>query len=160
MVPKLKVLVAGARQELLNTYQAAIIEAGMIADHIVPGLIGPLNAFEAALPDAFAKDTVALVDIGFKHSSICILDRGELVLMRVVNIGGDRLTAGLAESMNISYAEAEGIKVGMAPEVQSALEMQVQPLGANCAPPWIFLSINKTALFRRYMSPAVPLNPN
>jgi Tfp pilus assembly PilM family ATPase len=31
--------------------------------------------------------------------------------------------------MNITYAEAEGIKVGMAPEVQSALEMQVLPLG-------------------------------
>jgi Tfp pilus assembly PilM family ATPase len=123
------VLVAGAKQELLNTYQTAVLEAGLIADHIVPGLIGPLNAFEASLPDSFSKDTVALVDIGFRHSSICILDRGEMVLMRVVNIGGDRLTAGLAESMNISYAEAEGIKVGMAPEVQSALEMQVQPLG-------------------------------
>jgi Tfp pilus assembly PilM family ATPase len=31
--------------------------------------------------------------------------------------------------MNISYAEAEGIKVGMAPEVQSTLETQVSPLG-------------------------------
>ena len=101
----------------------------MTADHIVPGLIGPLNAFEASLPEPFAKDTVALVDIGFKHSSICILDQGELILMRVVNIGGDRLTLGLAEAMNISYAEAEGIKVGMAPEVQTALETQVQPLG-------------------------------
>lgn len=129
MVPKLKVLVAGARQELLNTYQSAILETGMVADHIVPGLIGPLNAFEASIPEAFEKDTVALVDIGFKHSSICIVDRGELVLMRVVNIGGDRLTAGLAEALNITYAEAEGIKVGMAPEVQAALEMQVQPLG-------------------------------
>ena len=37
--------------------------------------------------------------------------------MRVVNIGGDKLTAGLAETMSISYAEAEGIKIGMAPEV-------------------------------------------
>jgi type IV pilus assembly protein PilM len=129
MVPKLKVLVGGAKQDLLNTFQAGVMEAGLAAHQIIPGLIGPLNAFEASLPDAFAKDTVALVDIGFRHSSICIMDRGELVLMRVVNIGGDRLTAGLAESMNISYAEAEGIKVGMAPEVQSALEMQVQPLG-------------------------------
>lgn len=126
---KLKVLVGGAKQDLLNTFQAAILDSGMIADHITPGLIGPLNAFEASMPEAYAKDTVALVDIGFKHSSICIVDRGELVLMRVVNIGGDRLTAGLAESMNISYAEAEGIKVGMAPEVQSTLEMHVQPLG-------------------------------
>lgn len=129
LVPKLKVLVAGAKQELLNTFQSAVVEAGLTADHVVPGMIGPLNAFEAALPEAFAKDTVAIVDIGFRHSSICILDQGELVLMRVVNIGGDHLTAGLAGSMNISYAEAEGIKVGMASEVQAALEAQVQPLG-------------------------------
>jgi type IV pilus assembly protein PilM len=128
-LPKLKVLVGGARQELLNTFQTAILEANLTADTIIPGLIGPPNAFEASLPEAFEKDTVALVDIGFKHSSISILDRGELILTRVVNVGGDKLTAGLAESMNISYAEAEGIKVGMAPEVQSALETLVQPLG-------------------------------
>ncbi len=128
-LPKLKVLVGGARQELLNTFQAGIMEAGLAADIIIPGLIGPPNAFEASLPEPFEKDTVALVDIGFRHSSISILDRGELVLTRVVNIGGDKLTAGLAESMNISYAEAEGIKVGMAPEVQAALESLVQPLG-------------------------------
>lgn len=128
-IPKLKVLVGGARQELINTYQTAILEAGLTADHIVPGLIGPLNAFEASVPEAFANETLAIVDVGFRHSSICILDRGELVLMRVVNVGGDRLTAGLAEALNISYAEAEGIKVGMAPEVQSALELQAQPLG-------------------------------
>jgi type IV pilus assembly protein PilM len=128
-VPKLKVLVGGAKQELLNTFQAAILEASLSAHQIIPGLLGPMNAFEISLPEAFSKDTVALVDIGFKHSSISIMDRGELVLMRVVNIGGDHVTAGLAEAMNISYAEAEGIKVGMATEVQAALEMQVQPLG-------------------------------
>jgi type IV pilus assembly protein PilM len=54
---------------------------------------------------------------------------GELILSRTVAIGGDRLTAGLAESMNISYPEAEGIKVGMAHEVQAALESLLSPLG-------------------------------
>jgi type IV pilus assembly protein PilM len=88
-----------------------------------------VNAFEMAMPEAFANDSVALVDIGFKNSSICILQQGELVLSRVVGIGGDKLTAGLAEIMNISYAEAEGIKIGMAPEIQSTLETQVLPLG-------------------------------
>lgn len=127
--PKLKVLIGGAKQELLNTFQSAIMESGLTPDHVVPGLIGPINAFEAWRPDSFAKDTVALVDIGFKQSSISILDQGDLVLTRVVNMGADKLTAGLAETMNISYAEAEGIKVGMAAEVQAALESQVQPLG-------------------------------
>jgi type IV pilus assembly protein PilM len=128
-IPKLKVLVAGARKELMDDFQTAIRDAGLVADHIVPGLIGPVNAFEMAMPEAFVNDTVALVDIGFKNSSICILQQGELVLSRVVGIGGDKLTAGLAEAMNISYAEAEGIKIGMAPEIQSTLETQVLPLG-------------------------------
>jgi type IV pilus assembly protein PilM len=128
-IPKLKVLVAGAKQALMDDFQNAIKSAGLIADHIVPGLIGPVNAFELAMPEIFANESVALVDIGFKHTSVCILDRGELVLSRVVNIGGDKLTSGLAEAMNITYAEAEGIKVGMAPEVQSALETQMMPLG-------------------------------
>jgi type IV pilus assembly protein PilM len=128
-IPKLKVLVVGAKQQLIDNFQRATKEAGLTADHIVPGLIGPMNAFEMALPESFANDAVALVDIGFKHTSICVLDRGEPVLTRTVNIGGDKLTAGLAESMNVTYAEAEGIKVGMAPEVQSALEIQVMPLG-------------------------------
>lgn len=126
---KLKVLVTGAKQQLVADYQMAIKEAGLVADYMVPGLVGPINAFEMALPEVFNNETVALVDIGFKHTSICVLDRGELALMRVVSIGGDKMTAGLAEVMSISYAEAEGIKVGMAPEVQSSLEMQVLPLG-------------------------------
>lgn len=126
---KLKVLAAGAKKDLLDDFQTAIRDAGLVADQIVPGLIGPVNAFELAMPEVFVNDTVALVDIGFKNSSICILQQGELVLSRVVGIGGDGLTAGLAEAMNISYAEAEGIKIGMAPEIQSTLETQVLPLG-------------------------------
>jgi type IV pilus assembly protein PilM len=103
--------------------------AGLVADHIVPGLVGPVNAFEMALPEVFANEVVALVDIGFRSSSICILQQGELILSRVVGIGGDRLTSAISESMNISYAEAEGIKVGMAGEVQSVLESVLSPLG-------------------------------
>src|SRR5208282_4140420 len=102
---------------------------GLTAECMLPGLLGPMNTFEQALPEIFAGETVALVDIGFKHTSVCVLDRGELALTRVINIGGDRLTTGLAESMGISYAEAEGIKVGMAPAVETALQSQVIPLG-------------------------------
>ena len=128
-IPKVKVLVTAARKDLIDDFQNAIKDAGLVADHITPALIGPVNAFEMAMPEVFANESIALVDIGFKNSSICLLHQGELVLSRVVGIGGDKLTAGLAEAMNISYAEAEGIKIGMAPEIQSTLEAQVLPLG-------------------------------
>ena len=127
--PKLKVIVAGARKQLVEDMQGAIRSTGLLADHIVPGLVGPVNAFELAMPEVFSKETVALVDVGFKNTSICLLLEGDLLLSRVVGIGGDKLTNGLAEALGISYAEAEGIKVGMPTEVQSHLESLLLPLG-------------------------------
>ncbi len=126
---KARVLVSGARKKLVDEIQQAVKANGLTADHIVPGLVGPVNAFELAMPEIFSREVVALVDIGFKNTTICLLQEGELIMSRVVSIGGDRLTAGLAESLGISYAEAEGIKVGMPAEVQSNLEAMVIPLG-------------------------------
>ena len=127
--PKQRVLVAAARKQFVDDMIQGTKGAGLVADCIIPGLIGPVNAFEKAMPELFEKEAVALVDVGFKNSSICIVQEGELVLSRVVNIGGDRLTSGLAESLGISYAEAEGIKIGMPTEVQTQLESLLAPLG-------------------------------
>ena len=127
--PKSRVLVAGAKKQLVEDMQTAVKSTGYTAENIVPGLIGPVNAFEMAMPEIFSREVIALVDVGFKNTTICVLQEGDLVLSRVVNIGGDRLTNGLAESLGISYAEAEGIKVGMPTEVQANLESLVLPLG-------------------------------
>lgn len=126
---KQKVLVGGARRQVIDDIQAGCKAAGLITDHVVPGLAGPVNAFELAEPDAFAREVIALVELGFKNSTISILDHGEIKLSRVVAIGGDRLTSGLAESLGISYQEAENIKLGMPGEVSQNLEPLLHPLG-------------------------------
>ncbi len=128
-VLKQKVLVTGAKSQLVTDFQNAIKTAGMIPDNLVPAMVGPINAFELVMPEIYGRGIVALVDIGFKYSSIAIVSEGELVLSRVVALGGDRLTSGLAENMGISYAEAEGIKIGMAQEVLPVLESLLTPLG-------------------------------
>lgn len=125
---KAKVLIAGAKEQIITNYVGAAKKAGLIPDHIVPSILGPVNAFELAMPEVYATQTAALVDIGFRSSSISILQDGVLLLNRVVNIGGDRLTSGLSEAMNIGYAEAEGIKVGMPTEVEPQLDMLISPL--------------------------------
>lgn len=126
---KQRVLVGGTKRQTLDDLKAACKEAGLIAHQVTPGMVGPANAFEAAEPDIFAKEVVALVDIGFKHTTITMLKQGDLVMNRVVTIGGDRITTGLAEALSISYPEAEGIKVGMPGEVQHGLEPMVANLG-------------------------------
>jgi type IV pilus assembly protein PilM len=124
-----RVLVAGARRKVLDDLQAAARAAGLIPEAVVPGLIGPANAFESAQPGVFAREPVALVDIGFKTSSISILQAGEPILHRVVGVGGERLTSGVAEALGVGFAEAEGIKLGLAAEVQSTMVSLLAPLG-------------------------------
>src|SRR5579862_4464447 len=79
---KQKVLVAGTKKQVLDEMQTAVRNTGLIPDHIVPGLIAPVNAFEMAMPEVFNKEVIGLVDIGFKHTSICLLQEGELILSR------------------------------------------------------------------------------
>lgn len=89
---KNKVLVAGAPRQLINNIMAACKNAGWQPDHIMPGLIAPVNSFEAALQSEFDSQALALVDIGYKFSTICLLNAGEVVMSRVLAIGGDKLT--------------------------------------------------------------------
>lgn len=63
-----RVLAAGGKQELIDEYTAGAKSAGLVAEHIVPGLVGPVNAFEMAMPDAFLNEVVALIDIGFRSA--------------------------------------------------------------------------------------------
>ena len=126
---KQKVLVAGAKRQVLSELQLACRVASVNVREISPGVLGPLNAFEISDPELFAKQVVGLVDIGFRSSTIAIVMNGELAMNRVVSVGGDHLTAGLVESLGISYAEAEGIKVGMPAEVQQNLEPVLASLG-------------------------------
>jgi type IV pilus assembly protein PilM len=122
-------MVAGARKQTIDDVMNATRIAGLLADSVVPSLIGPVNAFELAEPETFRKEVIALVELGYKNSTITILDCSEIMLSRVVAIGGDRLTQGLAESLGISYPEAENIKLGMPGEVASNLEPLIHPLG-------------------------------
>jgi len=126
---KCRVLVGGMKKQFLDNLQGASKEAGLTAEQVAPSLMATANAFEMAQPELFSKEVVALVDIGFRNSSITILLNGELTLSRVVALGGDKLTAGLAEALGISYAEAEGIKIGMPEQVQSTMLPLLTPLG-------------------------------
>lgn len=123
---KYNVWVGAMKQQLLKDLQAAIRGAGLVPDQIALGLLGPVNAFEHTEK---VKGAVALVDLGYSSSSVSLLRDNELYLNRVVDIGGHKITAGLAEAMGISYSEAEGIKVGIPEEVMVHLQPLIAPLG-------------------------------
>ncbi|HUS35640.1 MAG TPA: pilus assembly protein PilM [Verrucomicrobiae bacterium] len=122
-------LVGGAKSTVLTHYQQAAKLAGVTLDMIVPAAVAPANAFEMAQPEVFQNEVVALVDLGHDNSSISILKNGELILFRVVQIGAKKVTHGLAESLGVSVAEAEQIKIGLPDEVTGPMQSLLMPLG-------------------------------
>ena len=79
---KCRALVGGIKRPLLEQVVAGIKLAGLVPDQVVPMLVTPANAFERAEPDIYSKETSALVDLGFKQSTITVIHHGELHLSR------------------------------------------------------------------------------
>lgn len=127
--PKMRVLVGAAKKQIVSDLSESADQAGLVADQIIPSFIGPANAFEMAHPEPFAKEVVALVDVGYKNTTICILYNGELTLSRVVAFGSGKLTQGISEALGMSLEEAEGAKITMPPEVESITQSLLSPLG-------------------------------
>ena len=128
-VPKTRVVIGIAKKELVENLEAVARGAGVQIDQITLSYVGPANAFEMAMPEVFAKEVVALVDIGHRNTTISILQSGQLMLSRVVAFGGQKLTASLAEAMGVTPDEIQLGKQPMTPEVESAAQAILLPLG-------------------------------
>ncbi|MCF7669721.1 MAG: pilus assembly protein PilM [Verrucomicrobia bacterium] len=126
---KYRVLVGGAKRGAIDRFHSMLREAGLIPDVIMPGVIGPVNAFELSDPETFRGEATALVDIGFRNSSINIIANGDFAFNRVVNWGGDRITSSLVDAMGIDYDEAEKQKLELTPEVEPIVGSLLLPLG-------------------------------
>lgn len=122
-------LVGGAKRQLVTDLQAAAEAAGLVVDQITLSQIGLANAAALAMPDLVEKEVIAAVDLGFVTSTISILVNGEPALTRVVGIGADKVTSGLAELMSINYPAAEAVKLTMPDKVQAKLQTIMAPLG-------------------------------
>lgn len=125
---KRRVLIGGARRGLVSDLRAALDEAGLITEQITLSQVGLVNAAWLAMPDVIRAGVVALVDIGFASSTISFLVKGEVMLSRVVGIGAESFTHGLAEAMSISQQAAEGAILVMTDKVRTQLQSLLAPL--------------------------------
>jgi type IV pilus assembly protein PilM len=55
-------------------------------------------------------DTLLVIDIGAKNTSINLVDNGYLKLSKNLGVGGDTITTSIAQSLNISFIRAEQFK--------------------------------------------------
>jgi Tfp pilus assembly PilM family ATPase len=83
------------------------------------------NAFEFAYPDIFNNDAFLLLDMGHVQSTVMIGNKGELVLVRSIDYGGEALTHALTADGAIdapaAWAMVGGGDAGMADICRTSL---------------------------------------
>ena len=73
------------------------------------------------------NETVCVVEMGHKTTSINIYKDGRLLMPRQVPIGGEMFTKAIADAMTVSLADAEAMKVSRGEIPDSASDMQASP---------------------------------
>ena len=87
-----RVLVGGTKQNTMSDLKQAFNKSKYSLEHVVPCQVGIINSFEFCFPEKFKSSTIGLIDIGHSHSSICIIDCGDVGLTRNIQFGGDNLS--------------------------------------------------------------------
>ena len=108
---QMDVLLVAAKKDMINDYLAVVQEAGLTPVLVDVAAFCVENAFEVnyELPQ---NETVVLVNIGAAVININVLNRGITAFTRDISMGGNQFTEEIQKQLNVSYEEAEALKLG------------------------------------------------
>ena len=164
---QMEVLLVAARKDLVNEYVAIIQEAGLNPAVIDVDAFAVENMFE--LNYDVPQEAVALVDVGSSNVNINVREGGVTACTRDVGIGGRQFTEEIQRALNISYEEAEAMKVGgseadatavVPEEIEAVLSATADNLATEIHRSLDFhLSASHTRLARIYLSGGAARTP-
>jgi type IV pilus assembly protein PilM len=108
---QMEVLLVAAKKDMINDYTAIVQEAGLTPVVMDVDSFAIENAFELNY-DVAPDDTVVLVNIGASLININILRGGITTFTRDITLGGNQYTEEIQKQLNVSYEEAEALKIG------------------------------------------------
>jgi len=108
---QMDVLLVAAKKDVIQEYTAVISEAGLKPLIVDVGSFSIENCFDLN-DDGETSEVVALVNIGASLININILNNGISAFTRDINMGGNQLTEEIQKQLNVSYEEAEALKLG------------------------------------------------
>ena len=122
---QMDVLLVAAKKEMINDYTSVCAEAGLMATVVDVDAFAVQNAYEASY-GADPSQTIVLVNVGAAVSNINILAAGSTTFTRDITMGGNAFTEEIQKQLNISYDEAEALKVGGQGETDAVVPQEVE----------------------------------
>ncbi|HUP57773.1 MAG TPA: type IV pilus assembly protein PilM, partial [Bdellovibrionota bacterium] len=108
---KTDVLLVAVKRSVLESYMGSVADAGLKARVVDVDFFALQNLFEANYPAA-ANEAVALVDLGASATKLVVVHAGVPVFTKDSAIGGRNLTSEIQRQLNLSYTDAETLKIG------------------------------------------------
>jgi type IV pilus assembly protein PilM len=108
---QMDVLLVAAKKDMINDYTTVVSEAGLSPVVVDVDAFAVQNMFSTNY-EAPDDGTVVLINAGAAVVNINIISRGVTVFTRDITIGGNQFTEEIQKQLNVSYEEAEALKVG------------------------------------------------
>ncbi len=113
---QMDVLLAAAKKDLVNDYLIVLRELGIEPVVVDIDVFTIQNMFEINYP-SFTNKTNLICNIGASFTNINIVKAGASLFTRSVNVAGNRITESLQKNLNISFEEAEEVKIGVKKDI-------------------------------------------
>jgi type IV pilus assembly protein PilM len=104
------VVMAISPQSAIDMILACVKKAGKQTAAIDVEPLGLARSVKMSYDDQYDQQTVCVVDVGHKTTSINIFKAGKLLMPRQVPIGGEMFTKAVADAMGVGTEEAERLK--------------------------------------------------
>jgi type IV pilus assembly protein PilM len=122
---QMDVLLVAAKKDMINDYTSVCAEAGLTATVVDVDAFAVQNAYEANY-DVPAGQPVVLINVGAAVSNINVVLDGNATFTRDITMGGNAFTEEIQKQLNISYDEAEALKVGGQGETDAVVPQEVE----------------------------------
>lgn len=116
-VEKTRVLVTAVPRELAKNYHDLMHSMGLqpavmdIQSNAVDKLLGMKVQINGQ--NNFNEESVAMLDIGYNHINVIVLENGKYKFNRFVNLGARNIDHNLANFMDVTFEEAEKLKLSI-----------------------------------------------
>jgi Tfp pilus assembly PilM family ATPase len=125
VLTKTRYIVGGMLRRDVKQLVEAVGKTKLTPDILQLAPVCSFNAFECAYPDIFNNDAFLLLDMGHAQSTVMIGNKGELVLVRSIDYGGEALASALtaegAIEAKAAWAMVREADAGMAEICRTSL---------------------------------------
>ena len=130
----MRVLLVAAATDMVEAFLGAVGDGGLQPAGVDLAPFAVARAVSAAARgESGVAGAEAVIDVGAGVTNIIVHHNGEARFVRILLVGGDDATTALSESLDLSYEEAEALKldiagVGGPPEAERIIPSRVDAL--------------------------------